>query len=71
MLVYQTNTTFKTKEYIYPLQKIVEVEENNSLDECMHLNCPRCGKNSKNKTNLLCVHMIACRCKRCSPYVMS
>lgn len=37
---------------------------------CAHLRCPECGGSGIKANGSTCVHMISCRCGRCSPVSM-
>ena len=37
--------------------------------DCLHDNCPSCGGTGIRKDGLgMCVHMISCPCRKCSPW---
>lgn len=36
-------------------------------DECLHRKCSECHGTSIKKDGSRCIHMISCRCKKCSP----
>lgn len=35
---------------------------------CVHMSCPSCLGTGIKKDGTMCVHMISCKCKRCTPY---
>lgn len=37
---------------------------------CAHQHCERCHGTGKDSNGNQCVHMISCRCVRCSPFQM-
>jgi hypothetical protein len=36
--------------------------------KCLHKECPKCKGTGWQKNGRICVHMISCRCKKCSPF---
>ena len=36
-------------------------------NKCLHNNCDECGGKGIKKDGTECVHMISCKCPRCSP----
>ena len=48
--------------------KIIDISDG-KVTECLHDNCPSCGGTGKRKDGLgMCVHMISCPCRKCSPW---
>ena len=38
--------------------------------KCRHDSCPQCHGTGKKENGDVCVHMISCRCPKCSPRYM-
>lgn len=43
--------------------------------KCLHLSCPKCHGTGRiqhgHNKGVMCVHMISCKCRRCSPGMLS
>lgn len=36
-------------------------------EQCLHRSCPKCHGTGRSEFGA-CIHMISCRCKKCTPY---
>lgn len=38
------------------------------VSDCLHDNCPECHGTGVKRGGGACIHMIACQCRKCSPW---
>ena len=52
------------------LKKVNEHIKSRDLsdEQCQHDNCSDCHGSGVKKNGMKCIHMISCRCKKCSPF---
>lgn len=43
-------------------------KESDKPSPCLHDSCIRCNGTGIQSNGLICVHMISCKCKKCSHY---
>lgn len=54
------------------IKKLIEQQQidgkfNVSEKACLHDACPKCNGTGRQQNGQICVHMISCPCKKCSP----
>lgn len=42
-------------------------EKYNPVEDCLHHRCPECHGTGTRKDGSMCVHMLSCPCRRCTP----
>ena len=60
---------------VYPTsiydQYLQDKKDTRADQKCLHDSCPEChGTGVKSRDGSICVHMISCPCRRCSPFSM-
>ncbi len=45
-------------------------EKEKKENVCLHRQCPECKGTGGKKDGIICIHMISCPCKGCTPYRM-
>ena len=68
MNTYTTDNIMKNIPKDWKDFRIIDISDGKSSD-CLHDNCSCCGGTGIRKDGLgMCVHMISCPCRKCSPW---
>lgn len=56
---------------ILDLIRDIDSDFKKERSDCLHDSCSECHGTGRRKNGQICIHMISCPCKKCTPFCMS